>query len=871
MNPSPWLRLLVAVAVCIGATVAEAQDGEVQDKGTQDKGIQNTGVVDIGDQDSGPLFVSVVGLPSGMKAYAPGRWGTVAVIVGNRTQTPQVVQATVRVKGWEEVRFSRDVLVPARSVRYATIPIHLPESLPLNSTLEILGQVDSGLEIPKSEFANLASVVSPSDTAYIQDRSLTSSPQNGRVDFAYEAALAVRAANAWDRTMIVNDERMLPATYQGWDGVGNVIVVGDRLADNPAARQALREWLSKGGRMWIQADQTSVETIRLLLGSAVAIERVDQVALNEFAIQYAGKDFQGEPSLVQLEQPVQFTRVIVDGVEVMYEIDGWPALMKVDVGLGQVYFSMLEPRGLIRGRRSGDPTPRNERFYTDYIALEPLQQLAVGLRPAKVSEAVPAEVRADYVTQRIGYQVPSRRLVINVLLGFCGLIGLAAAGLSYWERRELLAWVTVGAAGFAAAALIAVGLTSHRGVPATASSFQVVEVLPDLNEVAFTGSVARYRSQLAPVQLASTHATRFDPQSERLQGKIRNYVWTDADRWQWGETILPTGVQLFPFQRYHSLARPVTATATFGPQGLAGTLQLDALRADALRAGALRAGALQDDGAEKTLQLADGVLVFPRSTALAANLTPAGTFAAGLDDSLPPHEFFNSTFVDSTQRQRRAIYQAWYDSYLARLDQTRYLVGWTDSLDSGLDWGQGVSQIDGALVAIPLTMQRTPANTKVYLPGSTLQVQSVASQHGHSNTFENATAQWIYPFSRSARTRLRFQLPAEVLPLRVDSAELFLDCNIPSRMLTIEVIEGDQRRTLFARLNPSGKQTIDLTETIPLTVDAEGGLTLEFTIAESTPTSSSPPARSSDPWSIRTTRLDVTGTTLPSAEVEPQR
>lgn len=838
MKPPSLLFLLVGLAIGTGPAIGWAQDA------------------DDDAQNLPPIYVSSVGGPAGLKAYAPGEWGEVAVVVGNRTQEPQVVQATVQIKGSEELRFSRDVLVPARSVRHSTIPIRLPEQLPPNAQLEILGHVAADSRIPKSEFDGIVRLVSPSDTAYIQDYPISLEPSEPHLDFAYEAALALRAANGLDRRMMLCSERMLPSSYEGWDAVGSVILSGNRLVENPAARQALREWLSKGGCMWIQADKTSIETIRLLLGSAVSIEQVDQVAIHDFAIQHASKNFQGEPTEVLLEQPVQFKRVIADGVDVIYQIDGWPALMKAKVGLGEVYFSMLEGRGLIRPRRSGDPSAKSQQFHTDYISLEPLREVAIGMRPREIPEVVPVDVRAAYVTERIGYKIPSRAFVVGVLLGFCGLIGVAGVGLSYVGWREHLLWVTLAVAGLATATVVAMGVTSHHAVPATASSFQVVEVLPEMDEIATTGSIASYQPKLAAANMSSNGSTRLDPQSPRLTGKIRNMIWTDTNRWRWDKTIMPTGVQLFQFDRFQTLPQPVTATAVFGPQGLTGVVNADGLRGI---------------GPTESLRLADGVLVFPRSQPLAANLTAEGTFSAGIDDLLPPNEFFSSTFVDSTQRQRRAIYQAWYDSYQARLDSTSYLIGWTESLDSGLIWDEDVNVIDGALVAIPLTIQRTVPGTNVSLPGSTLQVQSVVSKSGRSNTFENATSRWIFPYGRSARNRLRFQLPAEALPLRVDSASLFLDCSIPSRMLTIEVIEGEQRRTIIKRANQSGKLTFDLNGPAPLKLDPEGGLTIEFTIGESPPTDDDKAPQASNTWSIRTMRLDVTGTTMQSAEVESQR
>ena len=70
------------------------------------------------------------------------------------------------------------------------------------------------------------------------------------------------------------------------------------------------------------------------------------------------------------EEPVDFLRVVVDGADVRYTVDGWPAAVWLRAGRGQVLVTTLAARGWVRPRTTRDGSSR------DPIAQRCIDQIA---------------------------------------------------------------------------------------------------------------------------------------------------------------------------------------------------------------------------------------------------------------------------------------------------------------------------------------------------------------------------------------------------------------------------------------------------------------------------------------------------------------
>lgn len=787
------------------------------------------------------VFVQSVGNPVGFKAFSPGRWGLVGATVTNRTEQTKVIQATAFVNDNEQLRFSRDVVVPPMTTRSTTIPIHIPAELAGSESVELTGKVVSGEEVQPLTLDFLARMLAPSSMAYINDLPGEGDGPVYGFDFSYECAIAVREAVGLDRRLVLFSDRLLPTSVEGWDAVDVIVLAGDRTAVSPAACQALRQWVSEGGRMWIQLDHTSPSTVRGLLGSALEFDVIDKVWLNSFQLEFAEKKSKAVPVQIDLEDPVQLRRMVVDNAEVLYSIDGWPAMFRIPYGKGEIYFTALDCRGWIRPRAHTDRPFSDPLFYTDFVGIEPLRDLSAILRSDPPATMVEDSIAQQFTTSRIGYQIPSRTSMISVLLGFCVAIVAGSFLLSIMQKREWLSLFTVVTGVLAAGLILLAGVSSKQGVPATSSSFQVVEVLPQSAEYIASGQLAVFNGQPSEAQFEAREAIRINPQSEVLTGKIRNLVWSDASRWSWKETSLPPGVQIVEFNKSHSLSEPVHASAALGPKGLEGRIEWKALL----------------DGGSQLLE--GGILVFPGAPALAANLESDGSFHAGIDDTLSAGQYFTSTFTTDDQRRQQPVLDEWYRNYLDSRIQQPYLLAWIDNLGTGLDWPEELRVLDASLVAIPLVMQPTVGEIDVDIPASLIVLRSIGSATGQSSVFDNAQRTWLHPFTRESSTRIRFQLPQQTLPLKVTGAQLEIDCNIPSRTLEVFAMDGNQAKLIAKRSNPAGIISINIEQAELPPLDDLGGLVLEFSVSELTNQFDETTVANSA-WSIRKTLLSVSGT-----------
>src|SRR5205807_2010809 len=116
---------------------------------------------------------------------------------------------------------------------------------------------------------------------------------------------------------------------------------------------------------------------------------------------------------------------------------------------------------------------------------------------------------------------------------------------------------------------------------------------------------------------------------------------TDLGAWHWENLSLPAGVRYAPFRFSAATGKPVTATATFGPDGLEGKLE---------------AGPFTGPG-DALLNSGDALLNSPGARHLALRLRPDGTFRAGSADVLPAGQPLAGGLLSDRQQRRQAFYR----------------------------------------------------------------------------------------------------------------------------------------------------------------------------------------------------------------------
>lgn len=813
-----------------------------------------------------------VGGAAGLGSFSSGRWGLVRMAVSNRTAEAAKVTAEVHRKSDPELRFSRELWLPEWSERTSAIPFHLSADVEPSSRFEFVGRLISGTTVPDRVGTRLAQTFGPIATAYVDDATAGVASDVTKdvadwmdIDPAYEAFQSFMASQGFTRLAATCKERLLPATVEAWQPVGHVVITGKRLSGELGAAAALGQWVSEGGRMWIQLNRSDVETVRAMFGSTVGIGVVDRVPMTNFVVRGVGKVSDAISADLDLDEPVELMRARIEGAATLFEVDGWPAAVHFPYGRGQVFLTLLDAHGWVRPKGPDDPGHPDPLRQVDFIARAPLRELADRFYQRVEHERTDPDVIAEYVSSRIGYEIPGRAGILATLAGVCGVILCGGLWLAARRRLEYLAAVTAVTTLAAAAVLVWIGRNSVRDVPPMLAEFRLVRVQPDTDSFEAEGAVATFEPELTRVDLRG-HGLRAQPQTPQLRGQIREWTWSDGTRWRWDGTRMPPGVTLLPIESEGTLRESAGAIARFGPAGLQGEFRPGGLARLALGGGAADAESGPDAtdrprGDEVTFE--DGLLVFPNAMPLAANLRPDGSFAANESDRLAEGQFFNATMLGDEQRRRSKVFEQWLTQRqrVGPLERA-VLLCWARGERSGLRTGRGVRQSTSSMVIIPLQLERPPAGTAVRIPSPAIRLQSVRAAQGHSVVFDNQFERWNYPDASARLVRLRFQMPESLLPLRLEEATLRLDCHLPSRRLEISLVRDGTPELLAASQNASGIVETKIDRPQRLALDDGGGLTLEISVGE-LQTEVAEETLGTAGWSIRSSRLRASGVTLP--------
>src|SRR5262249_30067337 len=114
--------------------------------------------------------------------------------------------------------------------------------------------------------------------------------------------------------------------------------------------------------------------------------------------------------------------------------------------------------------------------------------------------------------------------------------------------------------------------------------------------------------------------------------------------------------------------------------------------------------------------------------------------------------------------------------------------------------------------------------------------------------------QWLSR-TRPARTVLRFRIPAELLPLRVERAVLEVDVNAPARLFEVFAGKDDRSEVLAARTSPVGRFRFVIDRPDVLQPDAAGGVHLGLAIGGAAELPGKTGA--SSPWQIADLQLEL--------------
>ncbi len=803
-----------------------------------------------GAEEGGPSPAAYVGGVVGTRRFTPGRWGLVGIEAYNPTDRPVRLVPSVFFAENPSTQFARQLELPPRSQRRSWCLVRAPD---------VLGGFQKSAEVRTLAFQQIGSQRKPlpppeggrwaSQLVALQrghpivgalfDRSDRPGDRE-----AYQAIMAMQTAARLPPEVADFWGMWLPPVPEGLDMLDCLVLAGDRLAEDAAARAAVRQWVRGGGRLWIMLDRVEPATVRRLLGEGLWFEVVDRVGLTHVDV----CDVVGEGRLSSdpprdFDDPVDLVRVLVSGVEVLHTVNGWPASFSMPMGRGRVLVTTLGARGWMRPRGPGDPRPPGPDSPSHFVALSPLRRLAGEMLSAWPEPSQPAAPLAETLSEEVGYRVPPRAGVLAIFAGFWAGLGLAGVVLARRRRLEHLGWLGPGLAGLAAVGLAGWGYATRHRVPPTAAILQVAEVAPGGEEIDVQGLMALYHPEPSEAVPEIRGGGLYWPDPSGLGGTIRRMCWTDLDTWHWEELRLPAGVRYAHLRQTLRPEEPVRAHGAFGPEGFAGTL----------------AGPLAGPS--------DALLVGPAGR-LAVHLDQSGSFACGPGDALLAGQFLPGALLSEPQRRRQTVYQCLLsDEPLAERPRLHF---WADLMPGGVEFPEQVRRVGAMLAAVPVEVRRTPPGHRVHVPAAFVPYRAVmAGDAPHASAYDNHARQWV-PLRLPAETWLRFQVPAEVLPLRVDQAWLMIDLDVPGRRVEILGRRGGQVVVLGSRQSPLGKLRFHLDQREALGLDARGRLLLGIRVGPETARndSDSVAVAAGTPWRIAAVALEIAGQVEPSDSQE---
>jgi hypothetical protein len=784
-------------------------------------------------------------VPGGLRTTATESWGMYDFSVTNLGDQDRLVRVLAFFPDRPDVQYGRDVWVPPSSTQSSWMLVGPASQLKSQmSELQMLFYDRSDgkdhLILPSTEERiRLRGVVhhhrEPTTVLYLDEEVLPEKvlgqlPQpESRDEETLHLAMGFRLTRKLSKLVPRVFPQLLPPLDQAFDGIDHFILASNRIAQDPAGMQALRHWLERGGKVWVMLDQIEPDVLAPLLGNSLDFQVVDRVSLTSFQVQQhsTGQQSPADLMLQKYERPVDFVRVLLPADEqAKFTINGWPLWFMRQIGRGKVLVSTLGSRGWFRDRDRRDPRSPFENFPNFPVPTRPLEDLGLELHNRENGAPLPVEAFRPLLVQEIGYSVLDRGAVVLVFGMFLLAVLALGIGLRQSRRPELLGWLAPAAALAATTVFVVFGETSRRAAPPTEAVAQVVDAVSGKEEASLHGLMAVYRPDSGAADLGVTHGGFFDLNVEGLQGQTRRLVLTDMDAWHWENLALPAGVRLSPFHCSIPIAKPIMAIAHFGPAGIEGRLE---------------AGPFES--------LSDVLLATPRGRNLAVQLRPDGTFRSGSQDVLPEGQFLAGAVLNDRQQQQQNLYREFLNPPRADyLQERNFLLAWAKPIDPRFQVAAEARFLGSALLVIPLRFERPAPGERVTIPGPLLSYQRI---------IKGLPTRLLLKANQNSDMHVRFQLPVEVLPFRLERARFFAKIDAPSRRVTISAQSGGEFVEIHRVDSPLDPIRLDIDERF-LHLDEGGGLHVNVNISGVEQAS-----RGSlrERWTIEFLELEVSGHT----------
>lgn len=762
---------------------------------------------------SGTIGIETANEAAGVQFLEPGRWGVVRTVIANRTDAEANPLLALSFTDAGLTQFCTSVWMPPLSKRTILTPV-LPGT---SEARRDAAEIETRLVQQKADGEH----ATPAQQGRIilregrYDSGLMGDPGD---DWPRALVSAIRESAGLKPTNVNLTSDESPLTADAYEALDCVFLSRADLSMDPRRVEALRTWLWRGGRVWLLLDEAPAEWGAALLGDAWDLSVIDTVQVTRFSIEGPGG-----VTPQQLDYGVPLVRVCAPGFDVTHRVNGSPAALRRSVGRGEIIVTTLAARGWLSAGRAATP------------ALKELQSFVAPLGADHRLDASAMNAFDRLVREEIGYRVLSRGWVIAAF-GVClTAIGATGLWLARRGRLELAAFAGI-AAGLASSVILVVGGTSRQTqTPTTVATAQIIQYdahSPDAECLARTSVYVNPADADQAGSIRFAGAGSINPERNG-SGRLMRLIWDDPEAARMvGLDMRGGAVQSLTSRRDVAVASSPKAVIGFGPDGISGRLE---------PAGFVTRG-------QPILATPTGHVMLTTDSENRLN--------ARLDDAPAHGEFATGSLLTQSQITRQQVCRDLLES--PAFPAVPSVLVWTDPLPGGPEYSAAAQPRGAALAVIPVEFDRPAPGSPVAVPAPLMRMSSWRRPVGKrpvSTIFSEDKREWITGVHQPMLVIIRFQPPAALIPMSIDSAVLSLDLRAPGRDFDIVTPRGDKLQILESGSNPGGRLAINLTGDRAPAMLSDGSILIGLDVKPA-----GDPSKDQG-WSVRSMDLSVTGRT----------
>jgi hypothetical protein len=869
-------------------------------------------------QSPSVIVVDTPGIPS-FAVVRPGRQSILRTGVTNESKKVVQGQFTIWLTDFPNLRFGHSFRLEPGQRRQLLVPIYIPLQVQPGQMLEARMRVttDDGVEVRSDSgvyervFENIFLQVTEDATTtmlLLEPRKPDAYEWDWRPDttyYTYEAVVASRLQVGLSRRMVSSNHNPLPVDPAIWDGYESAVLANEEFLQDASAVAAIQNWVLRGGRLWIMLDQVDPLLLNGLMGASFISSLAEDVQLDQIRIETFENTNAGPADLnYPVNPPARMRRISHAGGQVTHRIDGWPAVIWVKLGQGEVMLTTLEARAWLKpvsvtspryidegmaGRLGLGISPRGNPFRRAGPAGRPntgsndgnseQSPLSVGpnpdaglppdpigqeFLPTMTSEfslrpwvgTIPIRFHAmrtepkfvasleNAASEQVGLPVIRRSTIAAGMLGFIILLAGVCAWAGFRGQLEKIGLLVPVVALFVALPTIGFSLSSKRTVLPQESLIQLVDASAGLEQADVTEYQAVYQSDSTPLRFESAKGGDLFP-GKRLLGEVQlDRMQDDLDHWQLASDRWPVGIWNMRARTEYRGILP-TVTARFGKSGLELTRVVE------------EHPQVSPDVVAKLSMLEDLVLFFPPSSAVIPRQSTQTSWIAGSDDFADGEAWLRGATVNDARLRRQEIYSAIFASdHPMRESPTPFLFGWGDVVPTSITSDPKLQRSGQSLFLARLDPV-PPQQGDFLIPGWSMHVQARDRSGFPSSAFRNG--KWFYPLANATDVDLQFDFPIALPRATMNGLRMRLQIFAQGRTVSVSHTDGGKETVLASDKNPTGLVDWKFTDPGVLEEAKKGTIKLRFQISNLDSQEDNAGGPKSAEWKILWMQMDATG------------